>query len=201
MSYQQNPANTRHPSYTTRTFTIPAGETVKTFRDADFVTCLVGDAKFKIAFDNGPAVDFEQGLTYRTRDGFRDLDITNPTGAAIVVTIGMGRGDVQDSRLSLTGTIGADVVAPAVFDAGAPVSAPTAAATLLLASDGNRREALIVNAGAATVYIGGSAAAAAGEGLPLVGGQALTLATSAALYVRNDSGGPIDIHAGSMGVL
>jgi hypothetical protein len=174
---------------------------VQTYRDADFITCLEATGPFKIAFDHGPTVEFEQGLTYRTRDGFKFVDITNESAGDITVTIGMGRGDVRDARLSIAGTVATDANAPEIFTAGAPVSALNAAATLIAAADLNRREILLVNAGAGTVYIGSNAAAGAGAGLPLVGGQSLALTTSAAIYARNDSGAAVDIHAGEMAVV
>mgnify|MGYP003646113355 FL=1 len=200
MNHLTNPANARPPSYSTFSYTIPAGETVQLYREADFVTCLSATDKFKLSFDNGSPSGFEQGLTYRTRDGFRNIDLINESAAEISVTIGVGRGDVRDARVSIGGTIGADVVAPENFDAGAPVSALNGANTRIAFSDANRREILLVNGGTGTVYITGWEFQTAGNGLPLVGGQSLSLTTSAAVYARNDSGAAVPIYAGKMGV-
>ena len=195
-----NPADKRPPTYAVRHFTIPAGASVETYRAADFLTCLGATAGFKLSFDNAPRVDFEAGLTLRTAGGFTRLEMINEGASDISITLGFGRGDIQDSRLTLGGTIGADNIAPENFAAGAPVSALNAAAKLIAAANANRREIVLVNAGAATVYIGGDAGAVAGAGLPLAGGQSLALTTSAAIYARNDTGAAVAVHAGEMGV-
>lgn len=190
-------------TYATRSFTVPANGSVEFVRTASFLTVLDASAAFEISFDNGPRSAMEAGLTLRTQDDFQRVEIINTTGSVLTVKVGLGRGDVRDSRLTLSGSIQADIVAPDVLTTGAPVAAANAAVTLLAAADANRREVLAVvdlSAGGA-VYIGGDAAAAAGEGLPVQPGQSLTLTTSAAVYVRNDTGAAVNVSKAEFGVV
>lgn len=178
----------RAPSYATREFEIPAGGSVSTFRQADFLTCLEATAPFRLSFDNAPRTDFQAGLTYRTAEGFQRVEIINEGATVLRVTLGFGKGDISDSRLTLGGTLSNAEDMPDTATSGAPVWAANSAITLLAAANTFRRELIMVNSGPGTIYIGGDAAAAAGEGLPLAVEQSLILNTTAAIYARNDSG-------------
>lgn len=181
------------PTYAVRSFTIPANGSVEAIRDADFITCLEASAAFKMSLDNAPRVDFEAGLTLTTVSGFKRIEMINPTGDALTVKVGFGKGDVKDARLTLSGAVNTRVDAPGGFVTGPMISAADAATTALKAANGNREEILISNDGAGKVYICGDPAAAAGEGLPLAPGGAMVLTTAAAIYARNDSGAAVNL--------
>lgn len=181
------------PSYTTRTLTIPAGGSIETYRAASFVTCLKAQAPFKIGLDGQALTDFEAGLTYSPEGGLQLVELRNPGATDNTVTLAFGKGAIQDSRLTLGGSIAANIEAPDTFTTPPPVNAADGAATLLAAANGNRAELILVNEGAGKIYIAGSAAAVVGQGLPLEVGQSMVLTTTAAVYARNDTGAAVPV--------
>mgnify|MGYP000152491781 CR=1 FL=1 len=183
----------RRPTYATRQFTVPAGGSVEVYRDADFVTALEANVPFVMSMDNAPRVDFEQGLTLRTVEGFTRVEVKNESAETLTVKLGFGKGDIQDSRLTLGGTVQTQEKSPDTFTTGAQVSAADGAATALVAANADRAEVVIANDGAGKVYIAGDVGAGAAEGIPVDAGGVLVLTTSAALWARNDSGGAVAV--------
>lgn len=181
------------PQYATRTFTIAAGGSVEVIRQASFVTVLESDAEFKARFDNAPEFDLEQGLTIRAPELFSRMEFRNPGAAPIVVKVGLGKGDVNDARLTISGQVTTQEAAPNSLTTGSPLSATNAATTLIAAENLLRREIIIANDGAGKVYIGTASGATAGQGLPLDAGQTMVLANTAAIYARNDSGAAVNV--------
>ena len=184
----QNP-----PNYVTREYVIPANGTVEGYREASFMTCLEATAAFSLKIDNAAKFDFEAGLGIVFDGTFTRYELINETGTDITVKLAIGRGNVRDARLVISGTLSTQSTVPDTLTTGAAVSALNAATTSVIAANTSRVEALVVNAGAATIYIGGNAAAAAAEGLPLAAGQSLTLNTTAAIYARNDTGAAVAV--------
>lgn len=184
------------PQYATRYFLIPAGATVELVRTATFVTVLAASGPFKASFDSSPAFDLEQGLTIRTPDGFHRIEMTNKGASTISVKLGVGKGDVNDARLTLSGQVTTAESMPDTLTTGAPISAINGAVTPLASANPLRRELMaVVDAGAAgPVFIGGAAGATAGQGIPVQPGQALTLSTTAAVHVRNDTGAAVNVY-------
>jgi len=176
------------PNYTTRSVTIPANGTVELYREAQFITCLSGAASFKVKVDNGPAFEMEAGLSVAFENPFTRLELIDESGANNLVKVALGKGGVKDARLVLTGQVDSREAAPDVLTTGAPISALATTTTALAAANAKRREVMVVNTDAATtIHVGGNAAAAAGQGVPVLAGQSLTLQTTAAVYARNDS--------------
>lgn len=181
-------------SYAALTYRIAAGATVGVEKQSGFITCLNASAAFKIKFDDGSFSDFEAGLSYAPLTGFSRVDLYNPTGEEILVRLGFGKGSINDARVTISSGQDLSVRAkvPDVFSTGAAVSAGNAAATLIAAANPMRREVVLVSPeSAGLVYIGGNAGAGAGQGLPLLPGQSITLETGAAIYCRNDSGAAV----------
>lgn len=187
-------------NYATRTFTVPAGGSVEQVRNAQFITVLEASAPFRITFDNGPASDIEQGITLRTVAEFSRIEIINPTSDPLAVKIGLGRGEVQDARLVISGAVNSKNLSPGVLNSGAPVACANAAVTQLAAADVNRRELILIHDNDATgpVYVGGAVGAGAGEGLPIQPGQSLTLETASAVFCRNDTGTAVEVAVAEM---
>lgn len=190
-------------SYATRVFTIPAGGSAEMVRNANFITVLEANAPFEVSFDNGPRSDLETGLTLRTVSEFHRFELINPGADEIRVKVGLGRGDIRDARLVLSGAISSKSLSPNAFYTGAPVVCPNGATTILSGANDNRRELVIVcdEDAAANVYICGYGGAGAGEGLPLAPGQSLTLETSASVYCRNDTGAAVAVAVAELGWL
>lgn len=195
-----NPALVRNPKYSEMSFTLAAGEEISLAMDGDFVACLDADQGFRIGFNEGPKAGFEKGLKFRTEQQFRSVQLYNQNGAAIAVRIAFGRGDIEDARLNLTGSITARDDTPDTLTTGAATSCATGAATLLAAANDLRREIVVVvpDSAGGTVYVGGASGATAGEGIPVSPGGTLILTTSAAVYLRNDTGAAVAVAVAEM---
>ena len=189
--------------YATRRFTIPAGEVVETVRDSNLLTCLAATDSFFIRFDDGPENEFDAGLTYQPQNGFTRLSMRNDSAADIEVWFAFGKGEIKDSRVTISASqvLTTRQKSPDELTTGAAVAALDAAATLIAAADPLRRELIVVSPtdAAGVVFIGGDAAAGAGEGLPLMAGQSMTLESAAAVYARNDQGATIAVHVAALG--
>ncbi|KEP71765.1 hypothetical protein DL1_00405 [Thioclava dalianensis] len=190
-------------SYAVRDFTVPPGATISAVRDAGFVSCLDASDKFKISFDDGTQNDFEAGLTYRPAAGFTRLAIHNPNENTLTVRLGLGKGNIADARVTISAgnTLATRERNTDLLTTPAPVSAANGATTLLAGADDLRREIMVVSptdAGGA-VFVAGSADAVSGQGVPILPGQAITLSTGAAVYLRNDTGAAVNIAVAEMG--
>lgn len=193
---------TKSVNYATRDFSVAPGATVQIVRQARQVACLAASSTFRIAFDDGSESDFEAGLTYSPEAGFTRILIRNPGAQTLTVTLGIGSGSIRDARVTINAGVTLPVreVSPEILTTGAAIIAATGAATEAAAANALRREIMLVNTdAAATVYACGSATAAAGEGLPILPGQSLTLESSAAIYLRNDSGAAVAVAVAEMG--
>ena len=191
----RNPATARHPKYQTLDYEMAAGQEFSLAVNGDFCVCLEADGDLKIGFNNGPKAHFEQGLRFRTPEPFNSIEIENVSGAANTVRLGIGRGQIEDARLNLAGSITSREDVPDVLTSGAAVSCADAATTLLAAANSKRREILATVPASAggSLHVGGAAGALAGEGLEIAPGATVTLQTTAAVYVRNDTGGAVSV--------
>ena len=185
----------RNIAYKTFDYVIPAGGAVGVQRDTSQVTCLEASAPFRVKFDNGPASDFEAGLTYRPPEGFELFEMINPGAEPITVKIALGKGDIRDARMTLNGEVDSRERAPDVLTTGGPKVCPGGGAvTLVAAANELRREIMLVNtSGAVTVWAGGDPGAGGGHGLPILPNQSLVLQTAAAVYIRHSAGSSVNI--------
>ena len=158
-----------------------------------FFRILEADGDVGVAIDAQPENVMKAGHGFELAEGqrFGRLRIFNRAAGSQTIEIALGLGRFSDSRMA--GSVGTKETMPDTFTSGAPVAALNAATTLIGAANSARREAVLVNDGAGTIYIGGAAGAAAGQGLPLAAGQPLTLDTTAAIYARNDSGAAVNV--------
>ena len=198
---------TERPIYKRLAYTLSAGEMVSINRTCRQVTCLAASEPFRVQFDDGSETDFESGLAFRNDAGFQKVTLRNPTAGPITVAVGLSNGDVTDARLVLAGGIATEVQntvttrpqVPDAFTAPAPVNCSNGVSTQVLAADALRKEAILTNtATSGTVYVQ-PFATSAGRGVPIAAGQTLVLTTSAALYVRNDTGAAVTVNLGGVG--
>jgi len=119
--------------YATRRFTIPAGESLTTIRDSNFVTCLDAGGPFRVRFDDGPESDFEAGLTYSPDGGFSRLEMRNTNPSAIDVFLGFGKGNINDARVTISSgqVLQVSANSPDTFEAGAAVSCDDGSTTVV----------------------------------------------------------------------
>lgn len=172
------------PSYATRKYSVEAGGSLQVVRDAHFMTCLAANQPFKISFDSAPRTDFEAGLTFRTVDGFNRVEIINESDEILVLQVGFGRGDISDARLTLSGQVSVSEDMPDKMHIRRE-SVGASAVQEIAAANGLRREIIVKNEAQEPVFVLESGASAAGDGMSLEPGQALTLQTQAAITIGN----------------
>lgn len=117
------------PTYKTYTYMVEPGQTEVVHRAASFLICLDASGPFKIMFDDGAESDFEHGLTFRGE--FERVHMINTSTETLVVKIGMGRGDIRDSRFVLPGQVETRATPPNGFRTGDPVACPDSQATVV----------------------------------------------------------------------
>ena len=177
--------------YQTETITIAAGAAVNRSRSGIYVSCLSSPAAFRFALDDEPLADFEQGLTVVGDRPFSKIRMRNPSGGPITVQLAYGRGEIVDSRLTVSAPL--NLTKATTLDTVADVLCPNLAATVVAAALATRRRALIQNVDpVATVRIG-DASVTATRGLRLGPGERIVFETTEAISVRNDSGSTVPI--------
>ncbi|HEV8035821.1 hypothetical protein [Yoonia sp.] len=185
--------STNTASYVIRRIEIPAGQFVQVHAPGDFVSCLSASAAFKLSFDSGPQNDFENGLTVRPKVAFRMLTVHNPSGAAVSVRIGIGRGDFADNRFIPAEAIGVKPVAPDTLTTGAPVSIGAGATVALAGSDTTRVEIAIRNLSTADRIWVQTPSETGAQGWPLDAKEGVILTTTDAVSIHNPNGGAISV--------
>jgi len=179
------------PRYRVFDYTLAAGAIETIHRTGTTLICLSADARFDIAFDDGPFTTFEKGLSYKAQVQFQKVRIRNQGTGAIKVELGFASGGISDSRLSLSGAVASNIYGgDTVVSSG--VVAANAAVTKVCDAVSTRSEVMVTNLGAKTVYLGPSAVAD-GQGVPIGEGVTVTLTTQAELHVRNDTGAAINL--------
>lgn len=155
------------PTGKTFPVTIPATSEVPISYRGNHIRVIDTTGNFKVMF-NGQSDDIElrSGLGYKLADGeFYDMvTFKNESGAAITVTVFLGYGDVQDSRLTINSgatinvqqAAGTTLVVENNVNAGqmAVTSVPTGVSTLVAISNGNINGFFLQNTGGVNVYYG-----------------------------------------------
>lgn len=167
--------------------TVPAGEQREIERGGEFFRVLAcNQAEFELGLD-GEALDFAKLQSYgRLAPGerFDKITIFNPNDTDLVVKIAAGFGDFGDSEVTLNGTAGGTLTA---HD---DVTLIAVTAGEILATNTDRREALIYNATGADLRIGGSNVTAS-KGINIPAGGSTVLTTTAAIFGYSVAGGNV----------
>lgn len=125
------------------------------------------------------------------RSSFYTMTIRNLSAAPNTVVIGAGDAAIIDDRLNLSGSITANVVVPNTVTTAADVTVNTGASGQVLAAKAGRQNAYVFNPGAigTTPIRVGDTNVTASRGMAVPPQQGITLFTTAAIFVRNDTGG------------
>ena len=155
----------------------------------DFVTCLEADGDFQIEFDGqSPGIRLEKGISIYFEGVYTSYNVVDLSGASNALEIYSGFNRIDDKRFTPTSSL----PSPTTFDSLADVACPNSALTLIMAAATDRREAIITTTGSATIRIGDSSGSAS-NGVTLGANGTLILATTGAIYARNDTGGAITV--------
>jgi len=176
--------------------TLTAGVPQRFGVDGDYVHVITAPVTdLTVRFDAGEKVPMYEGVGFRRY--YREIELESTTGQSVIVLAGFG--SVFDGRATANVNVTATVAAGNTFNVGGDVATVSAAATLLLAADALRTYALIGNVSTNTVTVRiGPAAVAAATGIPLEPGETLSIATTAAIYGYQASGGAVTINAVSV---
>jgi hypothetical protein len=149
---------------------------------------------FEIKFDGGGTFGecfsgFEVDL--EGDEPFKRVEIRNPNGSDLTVSIGVSNGEIRDRRLQLVGS-GLDLSKAANLADVADVTLPAATATLISAANADRRAIAITNKTGGEIRIGASTVDAA-RGLALASNATATLSVTAAIYGYSAGGGDVAV--------
>lgn len=118
----------------------------------NYFRCLEANQPFKIAWStNNGQTNFEAGLGIKFDHQIPYAQIFNPNDAPLVLSVGVGLGYIDDSRLTVSGTVRTEPAQYASFSA-----------TTWTFDDGGRlkvpgaQKVIIQNTGSAVIYIEGT---------------------------------------------
>lgn len=139
-------------SYQEFTITIDAGGSYILNNPFNYFRCLEANQPFKVAWStNNGQTNFQAGLGVKFDQVIPYVQIFNPSGAPLVVSIGVGIGYFDDSRLSVSGTVQTEPAPYSFFG----VETVTFGDTGQLVVNGAQK-VIIQNTGTQLVYVGGS---------------------------------------------
>lgn len=132
-------------------------------------------------------LQMRSGQKIRLPERFEILELVNNSGTDISAVIHVGDGDLDDSNFTGTLTGGSITpTTPATLVDYPDDSIAAGATEQVLATNPNRREAIIGNLEANTVTVRvGTSAAGAARGIQIAPGQAIILETTASVHVFN----------------
>ena len=180
--------------YSVYAYTIPAGASETISVTGRFVTVLSANRAFKVGFDNGALQHIEAGLTAiaQAGDTFQSVRLDNKAGASdLTVQVGIGMGELRDSRLVVSAPI--KIEKAATLTTTADVSCTDAAVTQILAANSVRRRATVLNLDSARSIRIGDGSVTATRGLRLGPGESITIEATASIHARNDSGAAVSV--------
>lgn len=117
--------------------------------------------------------------------------VVNPTSSNVSVS--------GTASVAVQGEVQTRENVPDEFQTNNPTTFNSNARGLLVGQNDDRREVIVTNDGAKRVYICGTNSATLGHGMPLEGGQSVTLQTTASIYVRNDEDIAAKVHFCELG--
>lgn len=175
-------------SFAVREYTLGAGDEITIARTSDFLMCLEATDTFKVAFDgDSDWDDFLAGLTFKPLTGFNKVSIYNDTGASNTIKLGFGKGDVKDSRLTLSGSITNREEMPDATAESANLVQPSGTCATLVAANPLRKEGFFTNLGPGVAWLK-STTSTLPKGIPLSVGQSAVIETTAEINVFAQGG-------------
>lgn len=170
------------------TITIANGETYPINVVGNFINVKSADQAFTIRLDGTEELRAEQNRRFKLTedDSFSVVEVVNDSGANLTFQIEVGFGSVESDDVSISGTVNVEIQAHSGLSTTADDSIAATTTEQVLASNANRKEAIIGNlASNSDVVRVGDNNTGAGRGIELSPGQFLTLETTAAIYVYN----------------
>ncbi|MGF1609738.1 MAG: hypothetical protein ACFCUQ_10105 [Kiloniellales bacterium] len=174
---------------------VPAGDRLDITRPGSYFRLIGGAAGLMVRIDDEPPGDIAVGLGVDCPEPFNRLTFINTTVADIDIEVAFARGRVDDSRLSLSGSV--NVATAANLADVADVALAAGVATQIAAANAVRKELVVSNlAGNAGVMRIGTSNVGAARGIELSPGQSVVLSTSAEVYgysVPGESVGVLEV--------
>lgn len=184
-------------SYSVKSFDVQAGEQLSIAATGRVVAALdlSGPDAIKLRIGNEPPQYFTRGITIRTAEPFKGLELVNDTATAAAVQLAWGQGDIVDNRLNVLDAIDVSFEAPALLKTTADVSCAATSTTKVLNANAKRNEAYLSNLSGATLRVG-DANAGASRGIVLPADSTIFLTTQDDVHVYNPSASAVDVALG-----
>ena len=144
--------------------------------------------------DNTPWIVFDKGIRYALPVGqmFARVRFRDRSGSTNSLRVYYGDGVFDDNRVSIAGSIVLEV--PSDLTSTADQAIPNITATQVLSVNLSRKIATVQNLGGTTIRVGDASVAVA-RGWAVGPGASWEYATTAAVYVYQDSGAALTIAA------
>lgn len=131
---------------------LKAGETYTLNNPFNFFRCLSSTGNFKVAWSsNQMETDFYEGLQAHFATVLPYVQFFNPSSAPITLKVGLGIGDFDDSRLSITGAVQTYSAQYSFFNVEQQTFDSTGQIEIAPA-----QKIIIQNTGGDVIYIGGT---------------------------------------------
>ncbi len=162
---------------------VPAGETLQLHVHGNFVYARSLSAQIVVEFSSN-SVPLSQGQAMRFDEVYQTLILKNEGAAAITGELVLGDGDYRDGQVTGTVSLSSGGIATEP-----DASIPDTTATVVIAADTLRREAIIQSSPSNVSNIRiGDASVGAAQGLILAPGGSVSLETSGAIYAYHAAG-------------
>lgn len=167
-------------SYKEFTLTLPANGIYTLNNPYNFCRCLNATGKFKVAWSsNQMDTDFEGGLQAKFDTVLPYVQVFNPSETPITISLGLGIGEFDDSRLTVSGTVSTAQAQYNNFSAETLTFDETGILEIAPA-----QKTIIQNTGGDVVYIGGTGT----DGLQLQGNGTFEFSLGTPLTIYGTSG-------------
>lgn len=159
-------------------YTLGANEEVNpSIPQSNFIRCTSGSGVFTVYPSDLSPLVLSNGLGAKFTQLFNTVRIKNGATPQ-TIELYIGQGDIDDSRLSVSGGI------PTAGNAGATYGAVSVGttATVIRTANTNRASCLVQNLGSAPMYLGTDASVTTANGLEVGAGSSATLTFQSAIY-------------------
>jgi len=179
-------------NYQAVSVTVPAGGRETVSAVGAYCRVLTAAQPFEISFGSNASTELiEQGLQVKT-PGFETINLFNPNGSALTVVLAVSAAGVDDSRLSLPGSLTVSQNKSTSIQDAADVALVAGVAGVVVASNSARREAIITNITGSDIRVGAGTVGAA-RGAFVANGATIVLQTTAEVRAYSAPGGQVSV--------
>lgn len=185
-----------YPFYDEYTELVPmsAGVTRSFQGVARYLYVFSASGSFEVSLDGGPLFVMNVAVGLKFDQGFSKIRFKDTSGSNNTIFYAITNGEIDDRRLTVSGSINATVTSGGMLASVADVSLAAAATTQIVGSNANRKGVLITNlaCNAETIRLG-DADIGVNRGLPVAVGVTAYMETQAAVHCYNPHTDSLDV--------